>query len=931
MSIEAPSYEAPVSTTGNFSSGKSAIKGLSLAALVSATVVSGCDSAGRSADDNNNNFGADAGNEESDSGFSDSGTTVTDIGSSDTGVVVPPDFDDDSDGIPNSKDRCRYVPDIIDRETGLGFDPDKDGVPDACDNCLGNINSGQEDRDGDGFGDICDNAPDNPNPGQGDDDLDRAANGFDNCPNTPNPNQLDTDGDGFGDSCDCAPDDANIYPDAADVPCDGVDNACRGTGTVVSTDANSGVSISGEPGCECVTDTARTTSLNRGECEQGVDICVRVGSGSSFVEAVPALYPEPEIADGKDNDCNGAVDEGFACVPGATNPCREEVLAPCTPGTQTCGADSTWSDCQGGVAPAADDPCNGVDDDCDGQIDQAYDVGAACGRGICANGMRECATSDFTKCSTEAGGSADMTSEELCDDVDNNCDGQVNEGFNTGTACEEPGICGAGTTICRGTRSTMCSSDPTRREVVMNPRLLETNQVGVGGQGLCNGEDDDCDGVTDDGCDCVDGDTRPCGSDVGDCSLGEQSCADGQWGDACGGVNQGSQPEVCDGRDNDCDGIVDNMQTGTVGQACPGAGECPDGQLECDSHGGVRCNTMQGGSRYAGEGETCDGRDNECDGLTDEGNWPKTWSVLEKSSINAACVLPGECGVGITRCANDQQVECSSIDDAAGSPNSEAPDRCDRLDNNCNGSVDEGCACADGATQPCGTDIGECVAGVQTCEDGQFGSTCVGEVGASPEACDRRDNDCDGIVDNGFNVGGDCVGRGDCGGIPQNPIHGHTECKADGTAQCSTNPGGSEDRSCTETCDGVDNDCDGEVDEGFTLTTPVGEMPVGGPCVLPGICNVADVVECRNILETQCRSVRLRAAEACNRVDDDCDGVVDNGFVTGAACGTGECAGGVTVCNSAHNGTVCSTDANGGAEVAADGKDNDCDGSTDEE
>lgn len=74
-----------------------------------------------------------------------------------------------------------------------------------------------------------------------------------------------------------------------------------------------------------------------------------------------------------------------------------------------------------------------------------------------------------------------------------------------------------------------------------------------GAEELCNDGDDDCDGD-------IDGLTQPCGSDVGTCSPGTETCTAGMWGDCVGTVEPGL--ETCDGEDNDCDGAVDE------GMAC---------------------------------------------------------------------------------------------------------------------------------------------------------------------------------------------------------------------------------------------------------------------------------------------------------------------------------------------------------------------------
>ncbi len=133
---------------------------------------------------------------------------------------------------------------------------------------------------------------------------------------------------------------------------------------------------------------------------------------------------------------------------------------------------------------------------------------------------------------------------------------------------------------------------------------------------VCDGVDNDCDDETDEGCDCIDGATQDCGSDVGACRFGTQTCADGAWGPCEGGLD--GTEERCNDIDDDCNGTVDDLPALADGQLCTvGLGECRvsapltcagsnDGELVCPAEA------------PAGIPESCNLRDDDCDGRTDE-------------------------------------------------------------------------------------------------------------------------------------------------------------------------------------------------------------------------------------------------------------------------------------------------------------------------
>ncbi len=226
-----------------------------------------------------------------------------------------------------------------------------------------------------------------------------------------------------------------------------------------------------------------------------------------------------------------------------------------------------------------------------------------------------------------------------------------------------------------------------------------------------------------------------------DCDDDDKTSYPGAWD---GPPDPGAgKPDTCDTKDNDCDGSADNQKVG--GQSCT-----------CNPSQPPKCNQDEIGVAIPGLDASKDG--------------------------------VGICKLGQSECVNGVVGKCIGAVGPAGA------ETCNGADDDCDGQMDEG---NPGSGTACASaQQGECGPGKTNCQGGKL--VCVPNLKPAAEICDGKDNNCDGAVDEG--MGQTSCSKGECAKTVPNCLNGQPQVCVPG------NPG-------TEQCDGKDNDCDGTTDE----------------------------------------------------------------------------------------------------------------------
>ena len=637
-----------------------------------------------------------------------------------------------------------------------------------------------------------------------------------------------------------------------------------------------------------------------------------------------------EVCDGIDNNCDGKTDEG--CDDDGDGWCDVGMVVVgdpvvCPKGKKDC------DDTNVGTNPGASEICgNFIDDNCDGQTDAGADVNGAVpfyadndGDGYGTGEPKSQCGAVGVYSAVKTGDCADNDplinpgADELCSNQkDDNCNNLVDEANAKGCTnyyvdVDLDGV-GAATPTC------LCAPDATFTVTVGGDCADNDKSVNPNATETCNGVDDDCDGMTDElnalGCKnyYIDLDGDKFGNPATAlCLCGKNALATTTDNSDCNDEDAEVHPgavEKCDGVDNDCNAKTDEENAAgcspyyvdgdgdTYGDPSKSSCLCAAGPVFKASKGDD-CDDADA-TVHPGAKEFCgDGVDNNCVNGVDEAGALGCNTFYRDHDVDGYGVTADSqclCAAGGEYTA-DKNGDCNDSDKDI---KPKATEVCDGKDNDCDGATDpvnaDGCTLwyvdADGDNYGTFFKPSKCVCEGLAGYANQAGDCADGDATVNPgatEICDGKDNDCDQIKDPPGTQG--CTlyfldSDGDKFGIT-----GVTQCTCAATGAFSATAGGDCDDSKpainpgqTEVCNGIDDNCDTQTDEGLIFTYYTDNDGDGYGLTATGVNLCGPDATHKVATPGDCDDTKIgvnpAAAEACNGVDDNCNGNTDEGLQT---------------------------------------------------